>query len=76
MSIENHAASSAFAPEALAAMSEALEEATRVLEIRPDEQGKRDIVAQLIIQAALADRDLNAAGLCKKAVLTFSLSSA
>jgi hypothetical protein len=76
MSIESYTAASAFAPEAVAIMSKALEEATRLLEIRPEQQAKRDIVAQLIVQAALRNRELDAAGLCKKAVLTYSLWSA
>jgi hypothetical protein len=75
MKIENHATAGAFAPEVMAAMSEAFDRATRILELDPDQETQRDIVAELVVQAARFDRGLDASGLCKRVVHTYTLWS-
>jgi hypothetical protein len=75
MKIENYAAESAFAPEAVAVMSEAFDRATKLLALDPNQETQRDIVAQLVVQAARFNRDLDASGLCKRVVHTYALWS-
>ena len=57
-----------FTPQALAAMSKALEGATEVLGIGSDE-AKRRTVARFIVRLAQEDDSLHAAGLRDKAVV-------
>jgi hypothetical protein len=56
-----------FAPQALSAMSRALEETTQVLGIEGDEN-QRQIVARFIISIAQEDDNLDAAALRDRAV--------
>jgi hypothetical protein len=64
-----------FQPEDVAALSEALAMATDTLGIALDQQTKRELVARLIVQAALDDRSLDADGLCRKAITAFRKST-
>jgi hypothetical protein len=65
----------AFRPEALTTLSDALAMAVLALDLSPDQEAKRDLVAQLIVQAALENEFLDAAGLSRKAVLDFRQST-
>jgi hypothetical protein len=56
-----------FAPQALSAMSRALEETTEILGIRGDEK-KRETVAKFIIRLAREDSEFDAATLRIRAV--------
>jgi hypothetical protein len=56
-----------FAPQALSAMSRALEETTEILGIRGDEK-ERQAVARFIIRLAREDGDIDAATLRNRAV--------
>jgi hypothetical protein len=56
-----------FAPQALSAMSRALEETTEILGISGDEK-KRETVAKFIIRLAREDGDLDATALRDRAV--------
>jgi hypothetical protein len=65
----------AFLPEAFATLSEALAKAAEALDILPSQASKRELVAELIVRAALVDKSLDAAGLCRKAVADFRKST-
>jgi hypothetical protein len=56
----------------MAARSEAFDRATSILELDPNQETRRDIVAQLVVQAARFDRHLDASGLCKRVVHTYA----
>jgi hypothetical protein len=60
---------------AAAVLSEALANASEALAIAPDQQAKRELIASLIVQAALDDQRLDASGLCRKAVAAFRKST-
>jgi hypothetical protein len=60
----------------MAVLGDAFEEAAKALRIRADQTERRGIVAQLIVQAALQNRDLNADGLRKQAVAAFTMGAA
>jgi hypothetical protein len=61
MPIRQYTGEGVFTPQAVSAMSRALEEATRILGIEDDEE--RQIVARFIIQLSREDDSLDAAGL-------------
>jgi hypothetical protein len=67
MSIGRYVGEGVFAPQALSAMSEALEETTGILGMRDDEK-KRQTVAMFIVRLAQEDGSLDAAALRDKAV--------
>jgi hypothetical protein len=64
-----------YQPAAVAALSEALANASKALGITPDQQKKRELLAALIVQAALDDQSLDASGICRKAVALFRKST-
>jgi hypothetical protein len=68
MSIGRYVGEGVFAPPALSAMSEALEETTGILGMRDDEK-KRQTVAMFIVRLAQQDGNLDAAALRDKAVV-------
>jgi hypothetical protein len=76
MSFQRDGEGRAFGPTGGAALSEALANAIRVLDVAPDQTATRELVAQLIVQAALEDDRLDAVGLCRKAVAAFRRSTA
>jgi hypothetical protein len=76
MSFQRDREGRASGPTGGAALSEALANAIGVLDIAPDQTATRELVAQLIVQAALEDDRLDAAGLCRKAVAAFRRSTA
>jgi hypothetical protein len=65
----------AFAPEAVAILSEALAQATEALDIRIDQAAQRELVAQLIVKAALEHKSLDASDLSRRAVAAFRKST-
>ena len=64
-----------FEPASVTVLSEALARATIALDIAPAQKARRELLAQLIVQAALDDQGLDAAGLCRKAVAAFRKST-
>ena len=76
MSFQRDREGRAFGPTRGAALSEALAKAIGVLDIAPHQTATRELVAQLIVQAALEDDRLDAVGLCRKAVAAFRRSTA
>jgi hypothetical protein len=71
MPFQRYAKGISFRPESVAVLSEALATTTEVLGITPDQQGKRELIAKLIVQAALEDQTLDAVGLSRKAIASF-----
>jgi hypothetical protein len=64
-----------FEPASVTLLSEALARATVALDIAPTQKARRELLAQLIVQAALDDQGLDAAGLSRKAVAAFRKST-
>jgi hypothetical protein len=79
MPIQRYMRGQDFPPEAVATLSEALAMAARDLEIPLDSEAKRELMAQLVVQAALAEpvlgARLDAAALSRKAVATYRTST-
>jgi hypothetical protein len=75
MFIQRYLRGRPFQPAAAAVLREALAKASEALGIAPDQQAKRELIAQLIIQAALDDQSLDASGLSRKAVAAFRKST-
>ena len=76
MWIERFARGHGFTPEAMRVMNDALEVAAMALGIEPFEEGRRDTLAELIVELAMANPSLGASALSERAVKVLELDSA
>ena len=69
--IQRQAKDIPFPPLDVTLLNEAIDQATDALKIAPDQTQERELLARLVVQAAIDNENLDAAGLCRQAIVAF-----